>query len=107
MRTIVSPFAAMASGRLCANAGAIAAADTTAAENQIRQFIMSTPHVHAARDSHPSSTPLGRLCHRLLEVLIYLVEEPGGGEPLLICAHQKREVLDLLLDLHPGAEHLA
>src|SRR5215471_20431582 len=31
--------------------------------------------------------------HRVLEVLIDLVEEAGGREPFLIGAHQQREVL--------------
>src|SRR5947209_1502301 len=31
--------------------------------------------------------------HRLLQVLIDLVEETGGGEPFLIGAHEQREVL--------------
>src|SRR5262249_32317841 len=44
-------------------------------------------------------SPTGRsrgddLCrHRLLEILVDLVEEAGGGEPLLVGADQEREVL--------------
>src|SRR2546426_10440046 len=34
-----------------------------------------------------------RLRHRLLQVLIDLVEEPGGGEPLLVRTHQESQVL--------------
>src|SRR5215470_8725132 len=33
------------------------------------------------------------LRHRLLEILIDLVEESGGGEPLLVGAHQESQVL--------------
>src|ERR1700687_2086209 len=35
----------------------------------------------------------GRLRHRGLEVRVHLVEEAGGGEPLLVGTDQERQVL--------------
>src|SRR3954462_6383664 len=42
------------------------------------------------------------LRHRLLEVLVNLVEEALGGEPLLVGAHQQRQVLGHVAGFHGG-----
>src|SRR5439155_17464278 len=41
----------------------------------------------------PSTLTRRRSGHRLLQVLVHLVEKPGGGEPFLIGADEQREVL--------------
>src|SRR3982075_1200646 len=91
--TMVSPGAAMASGRgVSAEAALTSEPDSNSKASAV--FLTSgivCPFGSIFKNTNPMR---GRLCrHRLGQVFRDLVEEAGGGQPALVGADQKRKVL--------------